>query len=102
MIFVSKMKNEKNDALFKAILSLKNVEECYSFFQDVCTYKEVDAMATRLEAAKLLTEGYTYEEILAKIEISSATLSRVSKCVKYGPGGYELIIKRLIEKKKTF
>ena len=96
------MKNEKNDALFKAILSLKNVEECYSFFQDVCTYKEVDAMATRLEAAKLLTEGYTYEEILTKIEISSATLSRVSKCVKYGPGGYELIIKRLIEKKKTF
>jgi len=99
---VSKMKNEKNDALFKAILSLKNVEECYSFFQDVCTYKEVDAMATRLEAAKLLIEGYTYEEILAKIEISSATLSRVSKSVKYGPGGYELIIKRLIEKKKTF
>lgn len=96
---MNKFKNEKNDALFKAILSLKNVEECYNFFQDVCTYKEIEAMATRLEAAKLLTDGHTYEEILAKIDISSATLSRVSKSIKYGPGGYELIINRLKEKK---
>lgn len=95
---MNKIKNDRNDELFKAILSLKNVEECYNFFQDLCTYKEIEAMATRLEAAKLLSEGYTYEEILKKIDISSATLSRVSKSIKYGPGGYESIINRVNEK----
>jgi TrpR-related protein YerC/YecD len=89
------LKNESNDKLFRAILELKNVGECYNFFEDICTYKEIDAMATRLESAKLLDKGFTYEEILKKIEISSATLSRVSRALKYGPGGYKMIIDRV-------
>ncbi|MGF6907184.1 YerC/YecD family TrpR-related protein [Fusobacterium sp. PH5-44] len=95
---MNNIKNSRNDELFKAILSLKTVEECYDFFQDLCTYKEIEAMSTRLEAAKLLSEGHTYEEILKKIDISSATLSRVSKCIKYGPGGYESVINRMNKK----
>lgn len=72
--------------LFEAILSLKTVEDCKSFFEDLCTYKELDSMAQRLTAAKLLLSGETYEKIIKETDISSATLSRVSRCVKYGTG----------------
>ncbi|MDR1831205.1 MAG: hypothetical protein LBQ97_00515 [Fusobacteriaceae bacterium] len=92
---MSNLRSEENDKLFTAFLKLKNLDECYAFFEDICTVKEIDAMATRLEAAKLLSRGFTYEEILKTIDISSATLSRVSRCLKYGPGGYRLIIDRV-------
>ncbi len=72
--------------LFEAILSLKTQQECKDFFEDLCTYKEIESMAQRLQAAKLLVDGDTYEQIIEKTGISSATLSRVSKCVKYGSG----------------
>ncbi len=72
--------------LFETIIKLKSVEDCSLLLEDLCTYKELDAMAQRLRAAKLLLEGETYEQILQKTNISSATLSRVSKCVKYGTG----------------
>lgn len=72
--------------LFKTILKLKTIEDCEIFFSDLCTYKELDAMSQRVRAARLLAEGETYEKIIGETDISSATLSRVSKCVKYGKG----------------
>ena len=81
-----------HEKLYEAILSLKSVEECKIFFEDLCTYKEVDAMSQRLESARLLLEGETYEQIIKLTSISSATLSRVSRCVKYGKG-YKMVLK---------
>ena len=72
--------------LFKTILSLKNEKECAAFFEDLCTVKEIDSMTQRITAAKLLISGETYEKIISETDISSATLSRVSRCVKYGKG----------------
>lgn len=72
--------------LFDAILKLKTQEDCELFFRDLCTYKELDSMAQRVVAARLLMDGETYEKIIAKTDISSATLSRISRCVKYGNG----------------
>jgi TrpR-related protein YerC/YecD len=79
------------ESLYETILKLKTVEDCKLFFEDVCTYKEVEQMAQRIAAAKLLLEGKTYEEVIKETDISSATLSRVSKCVKYG-NGYRKIL----------
>ena len=78
---------------YNAILKLKTQEDCALFFEDLCTYKEIETMAQRLKAAKLLLEGATYEKIIAETEISSATLSRVSRCVKYGKG-YKQVFKK--------
>ena len=72
--------------LFKAVLSLKTEEDCELFFNDLCTIKELNSMTQRIKAAKLLMDGETYEKIISKTDISSATLSRVSRCVKYGKG----------------
>ena len=80
------------EEFYKAILSLKTVKECESFFADLCTFKELEQMTQRIVAAKLLLKGDTYEEVIKKTEISSATLSRVSKCVKYG-SGYKTVLK---------
>ncbi len=87
---------EKNEIsnLFKAILSLKTEQECQDFFDDLCTNKEVEQMAQRVCAAKLLMEGKTYNQVIEETDISSATLSRVSRCVQYGKG-YSEILKRL-------
>lgn len=94
-----KIKSELNDSLFEAILKLETIEECYEFFTDLCTIKEIEAMANRLEAAKLLKKGLTYDEIEYKVNISTATLSRVSRALKYGEGGYDKIIEKTLEKK---
>ena len=72
--------------LFDVILKLKTVEDCEMLFEDLCTYKELDSMAQRIVAAKMILDGKTYEAITKETDISSATLSRVSKCVKYGEG----------------
>lgn len=72
--------------LFETVLTLKTREDCEKFFDDLCTYKELEAMAQRLKAAKMILKGNTYEQIIKETDISSATLSRVSKCVKYGEG----------------
>ncbi len=84
----------KNDIkeLFDLILTLKTQEDCEKFFDDLCTYKELESMAQRVKAAKMIMKGNTYEQIIKETEISSATLSRVSKCVKYG-NGYKNYIK---------
>ena len=72
--------------LFESVLKLKTIEDCEEFFSDLCTYKELDSMLGRIKAAKLLLKGETYEKIIKEPDISSATLSRVNKCVKYGSG----------------
>ena len=72
--------------LYKVLLMLKTVEDCEALFNDLCTNKEVEQMASRIKAAKMLIEGNTYNQVTEKTDISSATLSRVSRCVKYGKG----------------
>ena len=92
------IKGELTDKLFKAILSLQDIEECYDFFEDICTIKEVKDMAQRLQIAEMLLEGKTYEKIVKETEISTATISRINRCIQYGPGGYKKIIERNNEK----
>ena len=78
--------NQDYSALYQAILKLKTVKDCEEFFSDLCTKKELDSMTQRVIAGKLLLDGETYEKIISKTDISSATLSRVSRCVKSGSG----------------
>lgn len=85
-------KSEKITELYRIIVKLNTVEDCEVFFADLCTNKEVEKMAERLYAAKLLLEGKTYNQVIAETDISSATLSRVSRCVQYG-NGYSQILK---------
>ena len=81
-------RNETTDALFDAILSLESREECYAFFEDLCTVKEISDMAQRLQAAKLLLDGATYEQIVKAVEISN-------RCIQYGSGGYRDTIEKV-------
>ena len=83
--------------LFSAILSLKNQEECSAFFYDICTFRELEAIAQRLDVACKLSEGKSYIDINKETGASTATICRVSKCLNYGEGGYEIAIKRLRE-----
>ncbi len=84
-------KAEKIEALFQLLLSLDNMKDCYALFEDLCTRKEIEKMAERLYAAKLLLEGKTYNQVMEVADISSATLSRVSQCVQYGNGYAKLL-----------
>ena len=93
-------RNESIDALFAAILSVETREECYDFFEDLCTVKEISDMAQRLEAAKLLLDGSTYEQIVKTVEISTATISRINRCIQYGTGGYRQTIEKVREKQQ--
>ena len=81
--------------LFEAILSLRDQEECRSFFQDLCTVAELRAMAQRLEVAQLLDEGLIYNDILKRTGASSATISRVNRALQYGADGYKAVLPRL-------
>ena len=83
---------EKFDKLFEAILKLESVDECRRFFEDICTVKELEAISQRLDVAKLLSEGMNYQEIIKICGASTATISRVSKCLQYGGGGYALVL----------
>lgn len=80
--------------LYAALLKLETEEECENFLSDLCTIKELQSMGQRLQAAKMLLEGKTYNEVIENTDISSATLARVSKCVRYGQGGYANVIKK--------
>ena len=82
---------EKIGALYDAIVSMESREQCQELFDDLCTRKEIEKMAERLFAAKLLLEGNTYNQVIAQSDISSATLSRVSRCVQYGKGYSRLL-----------
>lgn len=85
---------------YKAILTLKTVEECEAFFSDICTIQELEAFSQRLEVAKCLLDGKNYADICKEIGASTATICRVGKCVKYGDGGYKTVISRLNEEEK--
>lgn len=82
------------DNLFRAILELKTIDECYDFFEDVCTIKEMKDMAQRLEVAALLHAGQSYQQICTKTGASTATIGRVNKCLNYGTGGYRRALKK--------
>jgi len=86
-------RSEKIQELYRVIVGLSNVEDCAALLDDLCTHKEVEKMAERLYAAKLLMEGNTYNQVIAQTDISSATLSRVSRCVQYG-NGYSKVLKK--------
>ena len=97
---MEKLHTKDVDALFEAILSLESLDECYRFFEDACTIKEILDIAQRLKAAKMLKAGKNYVEVCAETGMSSATISRVSRCLEYGAGGYELAINRLEKETK--
>ncbi len=91
----SKIKSEQVDNLFQAILKLETIEECYRFFEDICTIKEIQSIAQRLEVAKLLTLNNTYSEIEKKTGASTATISRINRSLNYGVDGYKIVFERL-------
>ncbi len=90
----NKLRTEATNALFDAILHLETPEECYQFFGDLCTMKELSDMGQRLETAKMLIGGKTYEQIVKSVEISTATISRINRCIQYGEGGYLAAIEK--------
>ena len=92
---MNKLHSEEIQNLWKAILSLKDEKECYAFFEDVCTVKEILDIAQRLQVAKCLTEGKSYVNISKETGASTATISRVNKCLSYGEGGYKTVLDRL-------
>lgn len=100
-----KIRNESTDRLFRAILLLEDVDECYRFFEDICTIAEIKALAQRLEVAKMLRGKKTYTEICEATGASTATISRVNRSLIYGADGYRSILDKLdmseIEKKKN-
>ena len=87
-------KKEKNDGLYRALLTLRTEEEVYSFFQDLCTVTELRAMEQRFEVACMLNKGMIYNDILEKTGASSATISRVNRSLQYGNGGYAIVFER--------
>ena len=89
------IKNEFTDQLFEAILLLEDKEECYNFFKDIATIAEIKALGQRLEVAKMLKQGITYEEIVDKTGVSTATISRVKRALDYGEDGYNIILDRM-------
>lgn len=95
---MSKMHTKDVNELFEAILSLRSVEECYKFFEDACTIKEVLEIAQRLKAARMLKDGVNYAEITKETGMSTATISRVNRCLEYGNGGYAMVLDRLEKK----
>lgn len=93
------MNKDSLDCLFKAVLELKTVDECYSFFEDLCTISELSSMSQRMEVAMMLRGKHIYADIAKKTGASTATISRVNRCINYGKDGYNLVIDRLEEKK---
>ena len=89
------MQNESLCRLFEAVLHLETAEECARFFEDVCTVKEIREIAQRLDVAMYLSAGKNYQEISALTGASTATISRVNKCLNYGSGGYAAVLKKL-------
>lgn len=97
MSYESKFQREDIDELFDGILTLKDREDCYRFFEDICTVNEIHAIAQRLQVAKLLSQKKTYTEIEEETKASTATISRINKCLVYGADGYRRVLDRLSE-----
>jgi TrpR-related protein YerC/YecD len=94
---MTKLHNNSMDRLFQTILNLQSIEECYDYFVDLCTVKELQDMAQRLDTAALLAKGTSYQQICQRVGVSTATVGRVSKCLNYGTGGYRTALDRLEE-----
>ena len=94
---MEKIHTRQVDELFEAILTLRNIEECYDFFEDACTVKEILEIAQRLKTARMLSDGANYAEINRETGCSTATISRVRRCLEYGKGGYKTVIERTSE-----
>ena len=94
-----KLRTEAVDRLFDAILSLENREECYTFFEDICTVNELLSLSQRFEVAKMLRDQKTYLDIAEKTGASTATISRVNRSLNYGNDGYDMVFARLADKK---
>ncbi len=90
-----KLKDKHMDDLFDAILTLKTREECYSLFEDLCTISEIKSLAQRFQVAILLAKGHTYSEIFDETGVSTATISRVKRCLDYGADGYRTVLSRM-------
>ena len=99
MAYKSILEGKDVDELFDAVLKLKNREECYRFFEDLCTIIEIHAISQRMEVSKLLSEKKTYNEIEEITNASTATISRINKCLLYGAGGYRIVLDRLYKDK---
>ena len=100
MAYDSKFKRQDIDEFFEAILTLKDEEDCYRFFEDICTINEIHAIAQRLQVAKLLSQKKTYSEIEEITKASTATISRINKCLVYGADGYQRVLERLGQKQE--
>ena len=92
---VDKIRGHQTDQLFNAILQLKDLDECYLFFDDLCTISELQSLAQRLEVAQMLKRKKTYDTIQSETGASTATISRIRRCVDYGSGGYDIVLDRL-------
>ena len=95
MEYQSKLQRDDIDQLFDAVLTLNDREDCYRFFEDICTINEIHAIAQRLQVARLLSEKKTYSEIESITNASTATISRINKCLLYGADGYKRVLERL-------
>ena len=98
---MSLKRDAQTDALFRSILALESVEECYQYFEDLCTVKEIRDLGQRLEVARRLDAGSSYQQAGEATGASSATIGRVKRCLNYGSGGYRLILDRLGEGERT-
>ena len=98
--YKSKIESEEIDLLYDAILKLKTREECYRFFDDICTINEIQALSQRMQVAKMLKDKKTYQDISITTGASTATISRVNRCLNYGSDGYEIVLTRLEEENK--
>lgn len=94
-----KLRSAQHDELFECILQLQTVEECYAFFEDICTVNELKALSQRLQVAKMLRAGDSYETIVEETGASTATISRVKRCLVYGADGYTVVLDRLADTK---
>ena len=101
MAYESKFQREDIDELFDAVLTLKEREDCYRFFEDICTVNKIHAIAQRLQVARLLSEKHTYNEIEEATSASTATISRINKCLVYGADGYRRVLERLAGKESA-
>ncbi|WP_302225799.1 YerC/YecD family TrpR-related protein [Veillonella magna] len=93
-----KLRNPMNDQLFRAVLTLKSLEECYEFFEDICTVNELKALSQRLQVARMLEDGESYDTIVETTGASTATISRVKRCLVYGADGYKTVLARMKDK----
>ncbi|MBQ7131037.1 MAG: TrpR-like protein, YerC/YecD [Oscillospiraceae bacterium] len=96
----SKLKDKSLDSLFEAILSLETTQECYSFFEDLCTVLELKSFSQRFQVAKMLSDHKVYSDIVSETGASTATISRVNRSLNYGCGGYDIVFSRLDAKKE--